>query len=350
MPRDEFDRALKWGLDGEREIGIALRKRGGHIISTHGARDRYVLGVDGEWQPAQPDFQIAANDGLRFIEVKRKQRATFYRDACTTDTGVNLSTFRGYVQHKRLTQRPTWIVFIHEHEDVVIGNELDALVACIRESPASNGMPDMAYWSFDQLLELAKLTELRSEPPTFIPPESDPIRQALILGETKALRSPYEVMNRAKEKPGIVPFLVSRGNFTRTIEVDEKKRVTLFGRPRNPTATFDHSEEVLACQVIDGEWCRIDGQDCQRIADKDIEHAWARQMSRRGRVLKKVDTTATLAAEIGERMSPSDRARTRAWVDGVAERRKYQNQTWCPTHGGRESACCDLARPTEVRP
>lgn len=168
MQREAFERALAHARTIEMAVAAWLMSRGARILPVY---DYSGLG-DGKAPKltafsateslVTPDLLVARRGVLSWCEVKWKSHAFRFRRTNEDETGIDLRLWRQYRAVRSVTGARVFLVFAHEHENVVTCDELGRLEALSpRESRTGlGGHPPMINWPLRLLHPLAEYREI----------------------------------------------------------------------------------------------------------------------------------------------------------------------------------------------
>lgn len=109
-----------------------------------------------------PDLLIARDGDLKWVEIKRKTEAVFYRKAKQWRTGIAKRLWRDYQDVEKLSGQEVWLVFIHEDRDEVVGAHIAKLTPIDQEHNLS-GYSNMVYFWLEEFKLIAKISDIRRD-------------------------------------------------------------------------------------------------------------------------------------------------------------------------------------------
>lgn len=151
---------FQWGEVFERALSDYVKRMDWAVLPVYNYRG------DEEKAPALerlagdvilPDLHVMKNGCSPWVEAKRKTRADWTHITQRFETGINLRHYQHYKLVKQISGDPVLIVFGHDTEDSVRWVEIDALTPRIY---AGGKMPPMAFWPWDELGQICKLSAL----------------------------------------------------------------------------------------------------------------------------------------------------------------------------------------------
>ena len=158
--RPEFTR----GAAGEKRVAAWLQERGWHVIPSYD-----YAGEDHDKPPrlqgfrvgyAVPDLDAARNGVRRWVEVKTKWEAVFYRNAQEYRHGINLRLLEHYQTVEKITGTECWIAVYEESTRRLYCQALSKLGA---PHVGTDRGTKMAYWPRSRFRHLHTFDE-RTEP------------------------------------------------------------------------------------------------------------------------------------------------------------------------------------------
>lgn len=115
-----------------------------------------------------PDILAVRGQEVRWIEVKRKSRFSWYRVGGYWTTGIDKHHYAQYLQVSQMTSWPVYLLFLHSEKysagrqcpTGLFGGELKALTARIDHTSDRWGRGGMVYWRHETLTRFATLEEV----------------------------------------------------------------------------------------------------------------------------------------------------------------------------------------------
>jgi hypothetical protein len=130
------------GRGGEQLIKRWLRRHGFYVLP---AADIATVGAPAFDGPHEivivPDFLAARGGASRFVELKTKTRATFYRKGRSWQHGMRLAHWRAYQQVEELTGSPCFLAVLELESGLVLMQSIQHL-GDVERVYDGNGMPD----------------------------------------------------------------------------------------------------------------------------------------------------------------------------------------------------------------
>lgn len=172
----KFETALRFGQTGESEIAHWLRRKGFAVLPVY----EKILDTGKGPQLFLPNRNLIAPDMLVFrgdsslwIEAKHKTAFSWHRITRRWVTGIDLRHYSDYLLVDDNSPWPVWLLFLHQGGQAkdsppnspsgLFGNKLSALRKKESHRCIDGYHPDMVYWSIDQLVHLAALTDIQSD-------------------------------------------------------------------------------------------------------------------------------------------------------------------------------------------
>lgn len=164
-----FAEALELGRVTEILIAAWLRGRGWKVLPAY-----EFTGLQGDKAPKllgnpesliSPDLLGIFNGSAKWFEVKWKQSSDFTRITQRQETGIPLHHWRDYLQVKKESGLEVYLIFAHEQQNEVLGQELEKLAAFDPREYGGSKMDrgGMVFFSCDWFVRLCTLSELRAK-------------------------------------------------------------------------------------------------------------------------------------------------------------------------------------------
>jgi len=154
-----FSENLDVGKVAEGAISMWLQSRGHCVLPIYEvAKGNYKgpqLYTGGEGLIA-PDMLAMKGGKVLWIESKHKTGFTFWRIGQVFETGIDLRHYRDYIEIRRETMFPVWLLFLHKGGQVkdspesppgLYGNDIDVLRANESHRDDRHGRSGMVYWT-----------------------------------------------------------------------------------------------------------------------------------------------------------------------------------------------------------
>jgi len=154
-----FSDKLEFGQVAEGAISMWLQSRGHSVLPVYekvidtGKGPQLFTGGEGL---VAPDLLVMKGGKVLWIEAKHKTGFTFWRIGQRFETGIDLRHYRDYMDVRRETQFPVWLLFLHRGGQAkdsppspagLYGNDLDILKAKESHRDSRHGKSGMVYWS-----------------------------------------------------------------------------------------------------------------------------------------------------------------------------------------------------------
>ncbi len=108
-----------------------------------------------------PDLLVARRASFKWVEVKWKAETTLHRLSGRWETGINQRLWNDYRAVKAETGLEVWLLFVHEKEGELRGDEIEVLGRCCRIYDGTKmGSGGMVFFPWDSLRKVARLDEL----------------------------------------------------------------------------------------------------------------------------------------------------------------------------------------------
>lgn len=153
---------FQWGEAFERALSEYVKRKDWAVLPVYNYRGEEEKAPALERLAGDvilPDLHVMKGGVSPWIEAKRKTRADWTYITQRLETGIPLRHYKHYKLVKQLSGDPVLIVFGHDDENSVRWTEIDALAPRIyaggKMSPGG-----MAFWPWDQLTEICRLSEL----------------------------------------------------------------------------------------------------------------------------------------------------------------------------------------------
>lgn len=170
---DEFENRLAFGQVAEFQVETWLiRRRQFSILPVYeGGREnkgpRFF--APKERILIAPDILAIRGRDVRWIEVKRKSRFSWYRIGGYWTTGIDLHHYSQYVRVSEISLWPVYLLFLHSDNvsegrrcpTGLFGGELKELGAKIDHTSGRWGKGGMVYWRYETLQRFASLEEVQ---------------------------------------------------------------------------------------------------------------------------------------------------------------------------------------------
>lgn len=155
----DFQASLRLGEKHELCVAAWLHARGWTI---HGMACR-------DWHPraipvlrsadhTYPDLLVERYTIRRWIDVKSKRRADWYRIGQRYVTGFPVRHWVRYWDVQQQTGIPVWIMFLHQQDDEALSASLETLSRCISHTAPQMG--GMIFFRRDDIPRLASYREI----------------------------------------------------------------------------------------------------------------------------------------------------------------------------------------------
>jgi hypothetical protein len=160
-----FEYNLQTGLVAESAIAKWIIDRGGMVLPAYQVLNKKHGGprlFTGVANFVTPDMLVFGKETV-WIEAKHKTAFTWHRITERFVTGVDICHWKDYLEVKRLTGFPCWLLFNHTGGQAkdsppspsgLFGGEIGDLKSCINHSHANWGRSGMVYWAIESLKKL----------------------------------------------------------------------------------------------------------------------------------------------------------------------------------------------------
>jgi hypothetical protein len=168
---DEFRRKLALGNRFEVMVAAWLKSRRFYLLPVYdysglGANKAPKLEAQTPYGSlVLPDLLVARDGGVKFVEVKYKDRADWTRITQRFETGINLRLWLHYRKVQVVSGIPVWLMFVHQQEDEIRGGWIDDLAALKprKYEGQKMGRSGMVFFPWDGLKRQATLSEISAQ-------------------------------------------------------------------------------------------------------------------------------------------------------------------------------------------
>lgn len=169
-----FDEQLASARQIEMAVGAWLIRRGWSVLPVYdysGLADGKAPKLDnGAGGIVTPDLLASKAGETRWVEVKFKARADWTHLTQRLETGINLRLWNHYKTILAETGIDVWLVFVHEAEDLVCGQNMTWLSQRAREYTGKKmGRDGMVFFPLGELKVFCRMSDIVHFHPTSTP-------------------------------------------------------------------------------------------------------------------------------------------------------------------------------------
>jgi len=174
-----FEGSLAFGKIGEDYIAQWIISRGGSVLPVYEiekstGKGPQLFTTNGGL--VAPDMFVFNQNGLCWVEAKRKTVFSWYRAKGQWETGIDLRHYREYLKVRETTGLPVWLLFLHTESEpgncdkgrhgcpatCPVGLFGEEILTLDKKNPriGTEHASGMVYWSRSDLRFLASLDEV----------------------------------------------------------------------------------------------------------------------------------------------------------------------------------------------